>query len=96
LRRKTPEGKRDLTGIGTGGPVVITIRPPQLRALDGWIAQQKPRFPSCPGEENEIIKAKAVVRSRGAPSEKLINRKVSAQDIAKALRQIEHRLLWQQ
>ena len=39
----------------TGKGVVVRMHPPQLKALDAWIAQQKPPFPSRPEAVRPLV-----------------------------------------
>jgi hypothetical protein len=47
MKKKTviPKKKHGKPATGKGEPVVVRIHPPQLKALDAWIAQQEPPFP---------------------------------------------------
>jgi hypothetical protein len=40
---------------GKGKPVVVRIQPPQLQALDAWIAEQAPPFPSRPEAIRRLV-----------------------------------------
>lgn len=51
-----PQKKRGPPATGKGEPVVVRMHPPQLRALDAWIAQQAQPFPSRPEAVRQLIK----------------------------------------
>jgi hypothetical protein len=58
-----PKKKRGPPATGHGQPIVVRMHPPQLKALDSWIAQQPPPFPSRPEAVRKLVdlalKAKA-------------------------------------
>jgi len=50
-----PKKKRGPPATGKGEPVVVRMHPPQLAALDGWIAQQPPPFPTRPEAVRRLV-----------------------------------------
>jgi Arc/MetJ-type ribon-helix-helix transcriptional regulator len=58
-----PRKKRGPPATGKGEPVVVRMHPPMLAALDRWISEQKPPFPSRPEAVRRllelVLKAKA-------------------------------------
>ena len=68
-----PRKKPRPAATGKGEPVVVRMHPPQLRALDAWIAQQGPPFPSRPEAVRRMVEL-ALANSkeqRGRYSEKI-------------------------
>ena len=50
-----PKKKRGPPATGKGEPVVVRMHRPQLAALDGWIAQQPPPFPTRPEAVRRLV-----------------------------------------
>ena len=50
-----PRKKTGPAPTGKGQPVVVRMHPPQLKALDAWIAQQVPPFPSRPEAVRRLV-----------------------------------------
>jgi hypothetical protein len=50
-----PRRKPGPAATGKGQPVVVRMHPPQLKALDAWIAQQKPPFPPRPEAVRRLV-----------------------------------------
>jgi hypothetical protein len=65
MKKKTviPRKRRGPPPTGKGEPVVVRMHPPQLQAVDAWIAQQQQPFPSRPEAIRRLVdlglKAKA-------------------------------------
>jgi hypothetical protein len=57
MKKKTviPRKKRGPPATGKGEPVVVRMQPPQLKALDYWIAQQPQPFPSRPEAVRRLV-----------------------------------------
>jgi hypothetical protein len=57
MKKKTviPKKKHGKPATGKGEPVVVRMHPPQLKALDAWIAQQEPPFPSRPKAVRRLL-----------------------------------------
>jgi Arc/MetJ-type ribon-helix-helix transcriptional regulator len=51
-----PRKKTGPAATGKGEPVVVRMHTPQLKALDAWIAQQEPPFPSRPEAVRRLVK----------------------------------------
>ena len=66
MKKKTviPRKKRGPPATGKGAPVVVRMQPPQLRALDGWIAQQPPPFPSRPEAIRRLVEIGLRVKTK--------------------------------
>jgi hypothetical protein len=50
-----PQKKRGPPATGKGEPVVVRMHPPQLRAVDAWIARQSQPFPSRPEAVRRLV-----------------------------------------
>jgi hypothetical protein len=50
-----PKKKRGPPPTGQGEPVVVRMHPPQLQALDAWIAEQGPPFATRPEAVRRLI-----------------------------------------
>ena len=50
-----PGKRRAPAATGQGEPVVLRMKPPQLKALDDWISKQKPPFPSRPAAVRRLV-----------------------------------------
>jgi hypothetical protein len=68
MKKKTviPRKKRGPPATGKGEPVVVRMQPPQLKALDDWIAQQPQPFPSRPQAVRRLVDV-ALARSARYP-----------------------------
>lgn len=57
MKKKTviPRKRRGPPATGKGEPVVVRMHPPQLKALDDWIAQQAQPFPSRPEAVRRLV-----------------------------------------
>jgi Arc/MetJ-type ribon-helix-helix transcriptional regulator len=57
MKKKTviPMKKRGPPATGKGEPIAVRMHPPQLKALDAWIAQQEPPFPSRPEAVRRLL-----------------------------------------
>jgi hypothetical protein len=69
MKKKTviPQKKRGPPATGKGDPVVVRMQPPQLRALDDWIAHQPQPFPSRPEAVRRLVDV-ALARSEKRPA----------------------------
>jgi hypothetical protein len=72
MKKKTviPRKKRGPPATGQGEPVVVRMHPPQLKALDDWIAQQAQPFPSRPEAIRRLVELGLTVKPRSAPTER--------------------------
>jgi Arc/MetJ-type ribon-helix-helix transcriptional regulator len=50
-----PKKRRGPLPTGKGEPVVVRMQPPQLKALDDWISNQKPPFPTRPEAVRRLL-----------------------------------------
>jgi hypothetical protein len=50
-----PRKKRGPRPTGKGEPVVVRMHPPQIKALDAWIAQQPQPFPTRPEAVRQLL-----------------------------------------
>jgi hypothetical protein len=57
MKKKTviPKKKRGPPATGKGEPIVVRMQLPKLQALDAWIAQQPPPFPSRPEAIRRLV-----------------------------------------
>jgi hypothetical protein len=66
MKKKTviPRKRRGPPATGKGEPVVVRMQPPQLQALDAWIAKQAPPFPSRPEAVRRLVELGLTVKAR--------------------------------
>jgi hypothetical protein len=66
MKKKTviPRKRRGPPATGKGEPVVVRMQPPQLQALDAWIAGQAPPFPSRPEAVRRLVELGLTVRAK--------------------------------
>jgi hypothetical protein len=66
MKKKTviPRKKRGPPATGKGEPVVVRMQPPQLQALDAWIALQPQPFPSRPEAVRQLVELGLTVRTK--------------------------------
>jgi hypothetical protein len=82
-----PKKKRGPAPTGQGEPVVVRMHPPQLAALDGWIAQQQPPFPTRPEAVRRLVELGMTVRKKSKPPP--VERATRAKELAsKAIEKI--------
>lgn len=62
-----PKKKRGPPATGIGEPVVVRMHPPQLQALDAWIAQQEPPFPTRPEAVRRLVELGLKVKASDLP-----------------------------
>jgi hypothetical protein len=68
MKKKTviPRKRRGPPPTGKGEPVVVRMQPPQLKALDAWIAQQAQPFPSRPEAVRHLVETALAGNTRPA------------------------------
>jgi len=70
-----PRKETGPAAIGKGEPVVVRIHPPQLKALDAWIAQQELPFSSRPEAIRRLVEIGLTAKTNlKQPSAALANR----------------------
>jgi hypothetical protein len=74
------------TATDKGEPVVVRMHTPQLKALDAWIAQQKPPFPSRPEAVRRLVEL-ALANSKKQPVR--FSEKIAAKAMELAARAID-------
>jgi hypothetical protein len=50
-----PKKKRGPAPTGIGAPIVVRMHPPLIAAIDIWISQQKPPYPSRPEAVRRVL-----------------------------------------
>jgi Arc/MetJ-type ribon-helix-helix transcriptional regulator len=69
-----PRKKRGPPATGKGEPVVVRMHPPQLQAIDAWIAQQAQPFPSRPEAVRRLVELGLTVRTKRKQANKRADR----------------------
>jgi Arc/MetJ-type ribon-helix-helix transcriptional regulator len=81
-----PRKKPRPAATGKGEPVVVRMHPPQLKALDAWIAQQEPPFPSRPEAVRRLVE---LALANGKKQRARYSEKIAAKAMELASRAID-------